>query len=104
MHSSYPDDYESGRAVSDILLVSVQPNLPTGVSMGSARTQCPECHGDGSNVVDLEELFFSPRVDFFRCRACLCWWMVPKGKDGPATRVIMGGGKANSAIDSKKVG
>jgi hypothetical protein len=56
--------------------------------MLSARTTCPEC--ERPTAVDLADLLHSPRVDFFRCRDCLCWWMVPKGKDGPATRVMFG--------------
>ena len=56
--------------------------------MGSARTACPEC--DGLNVVDLADLLYSARVDYFRCRSCGCWWMVPKGANEPATRVVLG--------------
>jgi len=56
--------------------------------MASARTRCPEC--DSVDVVDLADIVYSSRVDFLRCRACVCWWMVPKGKDGPATRVVFG--------------
>ena len=56
--------------------------------MTSARTQCPEC--DGFGVVDLQDILWSRTVDYFRCRACLCWWMVPKGQDEPATRIILG--------------
>jgi hypothetical protein len=56
--------------------------------MASARTQCPEC--DASSIVDLQDILYSSRVDFFRCRACLCWWMVPKGVDEPATRIVLG--------------
>jgi len=54
--------------------------------MFSARTTCPEC--ESPTAVDLADLLHSPYVDFFRCRACRFWWMLPKGKDGPATRVI----------------
>jgi hypothetical protein len=56
--------------------------------MNSARSQCPEC--DGHDVVDLSDVLWSRHVDFFRCRACFCWWMVPKDQDEPATRVILG--------------
>ncbi len=56
--------------------------------MNSARTECPEC--GGSDVLDLGDVLWSRNVDFFRCRACFCWWMVPKGEDEPATRVILG--------------
>jgi hypothetical protein len=54
----------------------------------SARNTCPEC--DSATVVDLANLLFSPRVDHFRCPACSCWWMVPKGVDGPVTRIVFG--------------
>jgi hypothetical protein len=47
--------------------------------MSSAPTQCLDC--GGSAVVDLQDLLYSPRVDFYRCRSCLCWWMVPKDDD-----------------------
>jgi hypothetical protein len=56
--------------------------------MSSARTQCPECYGP--DVVDLADLLYSPRVDYFRCPACKCWWMVPKHADMPATRIVFG--------------
>jgi hypothetical protein len=58
--------------------------------MSSARTTCPECNGGGPNVVDLADLLYSPRFDYFRCRACGCWWMVPKDADEPATRIVLG--------------
>jgi len=58
--------------------------------MSSARTACPECGGNGPNVVDLADLLFSPQFDYFRCRACGCWWMVPKDADEPATCVVLG--------------
>ena len=58
--------------------------------MDSARAQCPDCGGVGSTVVDLGDLLYSPRVDYFRCVRCLCWWMVPKHADGPATRIVFG--------------
>ena len=66
--------------------------------MSSARTQCPDC--GGSAVVDLQDLLYSPRVDFFRCRSCLCWWMITKGEDEPATRVVFG----NTAVAVLKAG
>jgi len=56
--------------------------------MISARTQCPECLGPC--VVDLADLLYSPTVDYFRCRACGCWWIVPKGTDDPDTRMVYG--------------
>jgi hypothetical protein len=69
-------------------------DLSAVIPMGSARTECPEC--DGPDVVDLADLLYSPTVDYFRCRVCGCWWMVPKGADEPATRVILG--NPNSVI------
>jgi hypothetical protein len=66
--------------------------------MASARTECPECDGDA--VVDLSDLLYSPRADYFRCRACGCWWMVPKHADEPATRVVLG--NAVSSMNSKQ--
>jgi hypothetical protein len=68
--------------------------------MGSARTQCPEC--DGLNVVDLGDLLYSPRVDYFRCRGCGCWWMVPKHAEEPATRIILG--NPNATVNARKAG
>ena len=68
--------------------------------MPSARTECPEC--DASAAVDLAELLYSPRVDYFHCSACGCWWMVPKGEDGPATRIILGNQKPSEK--SEKAG
>jgi len=56
--------------------------------MLSAREQCPECYG--SAVIDLRDILYSSRVDYYRCPACGCWWMVRKGQDGPATRAIFG--------------
>ena len=44
--------------------------------MPTARTHCPDC-GE-PDVMDLAKLLYSPRVDYFRCRACGCWWFVPK--------------------------
>ncbi len=56
--------------------------------MASARTRCPEC--DSVDVVDLADILYSSRVDFFRCATCLCWWMLPKNGDEPVTRMILG--------------
>ena len=44
------------------------PNESRLVPMSSARTACPECSGSGPNVVDLADLLYSPRFDYFRCR------------------------------------
>jgi DNA-directed RNA polymerase subunit RPC12/RpoP len=57
--------------------------------MGSARTRCPECHSSTS-VVDLADLLHSPTSDYFRCRECGSWWIVPKGTDEPATALVLG--------------
>ena len=57
------------------------------IPMLSVRTTCPQCHG--LHVVDLADLLYSPRVDYFRCCACSCWWSVPKGADEPATLGVL---------------
>jgi len=59
--------------------------------MASARTQCPEC--GSPSVVDLADLLYSPRADYFRCRSCGCWWMLPKNADDPATRIVLSNGR-----------
>jgi hypothetical protein len=69
--------------------------------MASARTECPEC--GKSTVVDLFPLLISPRVEYFRCDSCFGWWMVPKGEDGPVTRILLGNMEAVRA-DARKVG
>jgi hypothetical protein len=68
----------------------------------SARTTCPECGGNGPNVVDLADLLFSPQSDYFRCRACGGWWMVPKHADGPAMRIVLG--NPNASVIVKQAG
>ena len=68
--------------------------------MGSARTLCPEC--DAPDVVDLADLLYSASADYFRCRSCGCWWMVPKGANEPATRIILG--NPNSTVNAKRAG
>jgi hypothetical protein len=68
--------------------------------MASARTQCPGCESTTA-VVDLADLLYSPRVDYFRCRSCGCWWFVPKGEEGPATRAVFGHAKV-ATIDVTK--
>ena len=55
--------------------------------MPSARTQCPQCNRP--DVVDLADLLYSARGEYFRCHACSGWWSVPKGEDGPATRGVL---------------
>ena len=67
--------------------------------MPSARTTCPECDCEGAAVIDLADLLYSPRVDYFRCRACGCWWMVPKHANEPATRIVLG--NPNSSANAK---
>ena len=56
--------------------------------MGTARTHCPDCESQA--IVDLADILSSSRVDYFRCCDCLCWWLVPKGEDEPATRAVFG--------------
>jgi hypothetical protein len=70
--------------------------------MSSARTTCPECGGNGPDVVDLADLLYSPRVDYFKCRACGCWWMVPKDADEPATRIVLG--NPTASVIAKQAG
>lgn len=64
--------------------------LDASLFMRSARTHCPECESPA--VVDLADLLYSPRVDYFRCRTCAAWWVVPKGEEGPALRTLFGHG------------
>jgi len=66
--------------------------------MPSARTQCPQCNSPG--VVDLADLLYSARVDYFRCHACSGWWSVPKGADGPATRGVLSDPNASPLDDT----
>lgn len=67
----------------------------------SARTTCPDCESPA--VVDLADLLYSPRVDYFRCATCGCWWFLPKGVNEPATRCIFGDKNA-AAAEEKKAG
>jgi hypothetical protein len=67
--------------------------------MPSFRTHCPDC--ESTAVIDLAELLYSPRVDYFHCRTCGCWWFVPKAEDGPATRAVFGTPKA---VEAEKAG
>jgi hypothetical protein len=64
-------------------------------AMPSARSHCPSCGQPA--IVDLQDVLYSSRVDFFRCRTCLCWWMVPKGADEPATRIVLGNSESTNA-------
>ena len=59
-----------------------------GSNMVSARTHCPQCHRTG--VLRLDEVFYAPNVDFFRCDSCRCMWHVEKGKDGPPSQTLLG--------------
>src|SRR4029450_7929359 len=68
--------------------------------LGSARPHCPQC--GASDTTDLDGRLHSERVDYFRCRVCDCWWMVPKGQDGPATRIVFA--KPGTSGNSKKRG
>jgi hypothetical protein len=66
--------------------------------MSSPRTTCPECHRMGPNVVDLADLLYSADAEYFRCRACGCWWMVPKQAEEPATRIVLGNPKPSALV------
>jgi hypothetical protein len=68
--------------------------------MSSARTLCPEC--TRGTVVDLADLLYSPRVHYFRCRACGCWWMVPKDASEQPTRIVLG--NPNGSVSTKQMG
>jgi len=59
-----------------------------GFNMVSARTHCPQCHRTG--VLRLDEVFYAPNVNFFRCDSCRCMWHVEKGKDGPPSQTPLG--------------
>lgn len=65
----------------------------------SARTHCPQCRA--TEVVDLRDVLHSPRAEYFRCRVCDCWWLVPVGKNGPATRLVFGEPNAAKLNDNK---
>jgi hypothetical protein len=41
-------------------------------------------------VVALDEVLYSPSVDFFRCADCKLFWQVPKAEDGPASSMLSG--------------
>ena len=66
-----------------------------------ARTHCPDCDAP---AIDLANLLHSPRVDYFRCNECGCWWFLPKGQDGPATRGVFGKADAAAGEAAKKAG
>jgi hypothetical protein len=71
-------------------------------SSASARSQCPEC--SAGDVVDLSDILSSENVDYFRCGTCNCWWMVPKGKNGPPIRAIFGDPNAAALRKDDKAG
>jgi CheY-like chemotaxis protein len=75
-----------------------KPSAQRTRTMGTARTYCPDC--ESRAIVDLADILPSPRVDYFRCCDCLCWWFVPKGADEPATRAVFGNLNA-SAVKNK---
>ena len=75
-----------------------KPSAQRTQTMGTARTYCPDC--ESRAIVDLADILPSPRVDYFRCCDCLCWWFVPKGADEPATRAVFGNLNA-SAVKNK---
>lgn len=56
--------------------------------MRSARTECPTC--SGTDVIDLRHILSSRGFEYFRCRLCDAYWMVPTGQDQPATRILLG--------------
>ena len=41
-------------------------------------------------MVQLDKVFYSPDVDFFRCEDCRFLWHVDKGTDGPPSRTLLG--------------
>jgi hypothetical protein len=82
------------------LKTSAVHTLPFENPVGSARTHCPQCHA--ADTVDLDGRLHSDKVEYFRCRVCDCWWMVPRGQDGPATRIVFG--KPVTSKNSKKIG
>ena len=55
--------------------------------MPSARTHCPKCTHSG--VIGLDDILSSASHDYFRCKHCGAWWIVPKGQDDPPTLIGM---------------
>ena len=66
--------------------------------MVSARIYCPQCNR--RHVLLLNEVFYSPNVDFFRCEDCRYMWHVDKDKDGPASRTLLG--ESNEAQNTRR--
>lgn len=61
--------------------------------MASPRTQCPECsHAD---ALALDDILSSSTHDYFRCKQCGTWWIVPKGQERPATIIGKSPGDVN---------
>jgi uncharacterized protein (DUF983 family) len=82
---------DSRRAPHNLGAVNSASGAPggrLGSNMVSARTHCPQCHR--GHVFRLDEVFYSPNVDFFRCDSCRCMWHVEKGKDGPPSQTLLG--------------
>ena len=82
------------------MLVAFQTISPKDANNGHRPNALPDCESQA--IVDLADILPSPRVDYFRCCDCLCWWFVPKGADEPATRAVFGNLNA-SAVKNKAV-
>lgn len=73
---------------------TASPSIDSRADLGTPRTQCPECAE--RNLLQVHQLNrTSWSFDYFRCRSCGCWWFVPRGENGPATRIIPGYAKAS---------
>jgi len=57
---------------------------------------CPDC--ESTDIIDRGDELYSRPADFFRCRACNCYWMLPKHADEPATHVILGARNVSADI------
>ena len=64
--------------------------------MASRRTHCPEC--ERASAVSIADLFASAYGEYFICAICGHLWMIPIGKDGPAT------GLRETSTKSQRVG
>jgi ribosomal protein L44E len=67
--------------------------------MISARTQCPYC--DGHSVTALDQLLYSPNVNYFRCLDCNQLWHVERGQDGPPSQYLLGSRRFRAAAASR---
>jgi formate dehydrogenase maturation protein FdhE len=56
--------------------------------MPNARTHCPYCNSRA--VIDLAYLVRYSGVDCFQCRTCLEEWYVPKEKNWPPSKELLG--------------